>query len=214
MQQTQAEAKQPKLSIKRLVKTDIRIVEPMQMEASFEHRLMVKQGQDVVYPKRYKVESYFVFPPQMKVNKSTYRVENFYRDMKSFFNFRIPKLSYKEMMGLTDDPERSPLRKILAEISDESRPFNTQRQSFIEDEARIFACSFFTFLKRKVKRMQTILNELSRMNPCGCSTRPNAPSAIALSRSSISIMNGRRFRARCWRGCRVFRMKSIPLMNI
>jgi hypothetical protein len=161
MLQTEVEPEHPKLSIKRLVKTDIRIVEPMQMEASFEHRLMVKQGQQVVYPKRYKVESYFVFPPQMKVNKSTYRVDNFYRDMKSYFNFRIPKLSYKEMMGLTDDPERSPLRKILAEISDEDRPFNPQRQSFIEDEARIFACSFFTFLKRKVKRMQAILNELS-----------------------------------------------------
>ena len=101
------------LSIKRLVKTDIRIVEPMQIEASFEHRLMVKDGPQVIYPKRYKVESYFVFPPQMKVNKNTYPLESFYRDLKSYFNFRIPKLSYKEMMGLSDDSERSPLKKIL-----------------------------------------------------------------------------------------------------
>ncbi len=162
MTQTDAESEQSKLSIKRLVKTDIRIVEPLQMEASFEHRLMVKHGSKVVYPKRYKVDSYFVFPPQMKVNKSTYPVENFYRDMKSFFNFRIPKLSYKEMMGLTDDADRSPLRKILGEIQDEHRPFNSKRQSFIEEEARIFACSFFTFLKRKVKRMNSILEELSQ----------------------------------------------------
>ncbi len=153
--------KLPPLSMHRLVKTELRIVEPMQMEASFQYRLMVKDpSKDVIYPDRYEVDCYFVFPPQMRISQSTYPIESFYRDLKSFINFRIPKLSYKEIIGSVENLERSPLRKIIDEL--ESSSPMAEKQRFLEQEARIFACSFYTFTQRKVKRLQKQIEKIKR----------------------------------------------------
>ncbi|MFY7930915.1 MAG: hypothetical protein ACOVS5_18760, partial [Oligoflexus sp.] len=148
------------LTVRRLVKTDMRILEPMQMEASFQYRLMIKHDGQVLYPEYYEVESYFIFPPQMRLAPHTYPVESFYRDLKSYINFRIPKLSFKEIMGTTDNPERSPLKKIREEL--EAGPLDVQRLSFIRQEAQIFASSFHTFVQRKSRRLQRLLEKTKR----------------------------------------------------
>lgn len=151
------------MSINRLVKTELRIVEPMQMEASFQYRLMLKHpGQAVVYPDRYQIESYFIFPPQMRISPATYPIDSFYRDLKSFINFRIPKLSYKEIVGSVENFERSPLRKILDELESESAW--AEKSRFVEQESRIFACSFYTFIQRKNKRLQKQVDRIKKIN--------------------------------------------------
>lgn len=151
----------PPLSMHRLIKTELRIVEPMQMEASFQYRLMFKdQAKDLVYPDRYEVDCYFIFPPQMRISQATYPIESFYRDLKSFINFRIPKLSYKEIVGGAENLERSPLRKIIDEL-ESSSPI-AEKQRFLQQEARIFACSFYTFTQRKVKRLQKQIDKTRR----------------------------------------------------
>ena len=99
------------LSLNRLVKTELRIIEDLQFEASFSYKIGQKSEDAYIEAGTYEASSYFYFPPQMRVSSSNYPIENFYRDMKSYINFRIPKLSYREMMGLTNNPQRSPLQK-------------------------------------------------------------------------------------------------------
>ncbi|MES2744803.1 MAG: hypothetical protein V4655_05220 [Bdellovibrionota bacterium] len=142
----------PFVPLKRLVKSEVRILDPTQMEASFQYRMIVKGEDDkVAYPHMYEVESYFLFPLQMKITPTTYPLEFFYRDVKSFLNFRIPKLTFKEIMGLTEDSERSPLLKIKEHIERQNR--STEEQQFIIQEAQIFACSYFTFIIRKSRKV-------------------------------------------------------------
>lgn len=142
----------PFVPLKRLVKTDVRILDPTQMEASFQYRMMVKgDDEKFAYPHAYQVESYFLFPLQMKITPATYPLEYFYRDVKSFLNFRIPKLTYKEIMGLTEDSDRSPLLKIREHIA-RGDP-SPEEQLFITQEAQIFACSYFTFIVRKTRKI-------------------------------------------------------------
>ncbi|MBC7661015.1 MAG: hypothetical protein H7249_15060 [Chitinophagaceae bacterium] len=138
--------------LKRLVKTELRILDPTQMEASFQYRMVVKGEDDrVAYPDSYQVESYFLFPLQMKISPSTYPLEYFYRDVKSFLNFRIPKLTFKEIMGFVEDSDRSPLLKIKEHIE---RPvIRPEDETFVIQEAQIFACSFFTFIIRKSRKV-------------------------------------------------------------
>lgn len=144
--------------MKRLVKADLRITEPTQMEASFQYRLMVKgENDDVIYPHRYQIESYFIFPQQMKISPSTYPLEFFYRDVKSYLNFRIPKLTFKEIMGYVETPERSPLLKIRKVLAEGEQAHGANRRKFLEQEAKIFACSFHTFITRKSKKITSSL---------------------------------------------------------
>lgn len=142
----------PFVPLKRLVKTEVRILDPTQMEASFQYRMMVK-GEDerIAYPHAYQVESYFLFPLQMKISPATYPLEYFYRDVKSFLNFRIPKLTFKEIMGRSEDSERSPLLKIREHIANQNP--SEEEQSFIIQEAQIFGCSYFTFIVRKSRKV-------------------------------------------------------------
>ncbi len=154
------------IPLKRLVKTDLRILEPTQIEASFQYRMVVKgEDEKVAYPASYSIESYFLFPQQMKVSPSTYPLEYFYRDLKSFLNFRIPKLTFKEIMGYVDDPDRSPLLKIREHISHGID--SPEERTFIIQEAQIFACSFYTFITRKSRK---IVTGLARFEEDGSST--------------------------------------------
>jgi hypothetical protein len=122
------------------------------MEASFQYRMVVKGEDDkLAYPHTYEVESYFLFPLQMKITPATYPLEYFYRDVKSFLNFRIPKLTFKEIMGLTEDSERSPLLKIKEHVARNSQTLSEQQ--LIVQEAQIFACSYFTFILRKSRKV-------------------------------------------------------------
>ncbi len=151
------------LSTRRLIKADLRIVEPMQMEASFQYRLMVKgTGQEVIYPKRYQIESYFIFPAQMRISPSSYPIESFYRDLKSYINFRIPKLSFKEIMGYTENIERSPLKKMRDELLSPTRK-NGEKLLFLQQEGRVFACSFHTFINRKIRRFTRQIDRIKRL---------------------------------------------------
>ena len=146
----------PFVPLKRLVKTELRILDPTQMEASFQYRMMVKgEGEEVAYPDSYQIESYFLYPLQMKITPATYPLEYFYRDVKSFLNFRIPKLTFKEIMGYVEDVERSPLLKIREHIK-RNDP-SPEEQTFIVQEAQIFACSYYTFIIRKGRKVTSAL---------------------------------------------------------
>ncbi len=148
----------PFVPLKRLVKTELRILDPTQMEASFQYRMMVKgEDEEVAYPDSYQIESYFLFPLQMKITPATYPLEYFYRDVKSFLNFRIPKLTFKEIMGYVEDADRSPLLKIREHIQRNNT--SLEEQTFIIQEAQIFACSYYTFIIRKSRK---VMNALAR----------------------------------------------------
>jgi hypothetical protein len=142
----------PFVPVKRLVKTELRILDPTQMEASFQYRMVVRgEDEEVAYPHSYQIDSYFLFPLQMKITPATYPLEYFYRDVKSFLNFRIPKLTFKEIMGFVNDSERSPLLKIREHIG-RNDP-SPEEQTFVIQEAQIFACSFYTFIIRKSRKV-------------------------------------------------------------
>lgn len=142
------------LSLNRLVKSELRVIEELQFEASFSYKIGQKSEQGYVEADSYQSSSYFYFPPQMRVSSSNYPIENFYRDMKSYINFRIPKLSYREMIGLTNNPQRSPLQKIRNEIRLYVDDKQKNRIEFCVQEARIFGCCYFNYLNRKTKKIQ------------------------------------------------------------
>jgi hypothetical protein len=140
----------------RIMRADLRVIEPQQFEASFSYRIGYNQEPSDRTPRSYMAESYLFFPPQMKINPSSYPLVSFFRDMKSYINFRIPKLSFKEIIGLTDNPHRSPLKKIRRELTQDqgAAEATEDKQIFIRQEARVFGSAFYNFVMRKTKKIE------------------------------------------------------------
>lgn len=156
------------------IKTQARVIEPNQFETSFSYKVKVQEEDKADnFPTHYITESYFFFPPQINISRKSYPIESFYRDMKSYINFRIPKLSFREIIGLTKNPNRSPLKKIRRELADAEKFQAPEDDDFLRQEARMFGCSFYNFLGRKINKIQQRIDKIS--------DDPNQDSVQALS---------------------------------
>lgn len=143
------------------IKTQARIIEPNQFETSFSYKIRVQEeDRPENFPTHYITESYFFFPPQINISRKSYPIDSFYRDMKSYINFRIPKLSFREIIGLTKNPNRSPLKKIRRELADGENVQTPEDDDFLRQEARMFGCSFYNFLGRKINKIQQRINNI------------------------------------------------------
>lgn len=159
--------KQSSYSLNQLTKANARLLEPQQIETSFSYKIHLREEEHSVrYPKTYITQSYFFFPQQMKISPHSYPVENFYRDIKSYINFRIPKLSFREIIGLSDNPHRSPLKKLRRELSETSSfNFGDQKEDFLRQEARMFACSLYNFMERKLSKISRLIDSTIKNTP-------------------------------------------------
>lgn len=154
-------------NLNQLTKAHSRSLEPQQIETSFSYKIHLREEEHTTrYPKVYVTQSYFLFPQQMKITPHSYPVENFYRDIKSYINFRIPKLSFREIIGLSDNPHRSPLKKIRRELSETAlSDFRGDKDDFLRQEARMFACSLHNFIERKSSKLDRLIDKTIKNTP-------------------------------------------------
>ncbi|MCX6116217.1 MAG: hypothetical protein NT027_01645, partial [Proteobacteria bacterium] len=154
------------------VRTTFAAHDRTQLETVFDYPVIPNIGGNF-RKQSYIVEGWFFFPAQMGVNPETYTKEKFYGDMRPLIRFREPRLSFKDLMGVTEG--KSPiinLRTYIRSIRDGHAAFTIQRAI---SEARIFGCTFTSyFLKRMSKRtkglkkvqryISTHLDEISEDN--------------------------------------------------
>ncbi len=142
-----------------LVRLETKATKGLQLEASFSYRLRTKEGNKKGIPKEFHVESFFFLPSQLNINSTTYPIEDFYRDMKSYINFRIPKLSYKELVGIGKNFSNSPLFRIEQFLSQlENRPLNQLQRKYLLQELRVWACALHNYTERRLQKLRKIEN--------------------------------------------------------
>lgn len=140
-----------------LVRLEIKATQGLQLETSFSYRLRTKEGIKKGIPKEFHVESFFFLPSQLNLNSSTYPIESFYRDMKSFINFRIPRLSYKELVGIGKNHINSPLFRIEQFIlQNANRALNQQKRKYLLQELRVWACALHNYTERRLQKLRKI----------------------------------------------------------
>ncbi|SMF25306.1 hypothetical protein [Pseudobacteriovorax antillogorgiicola] len=138
-----------------LVKVDARALETLQIEASFSYKLQItgKDGR-VISPQSYKVESFFVLPSQLRSSAKNYSIEDFYRDLKSYFSFRFPKLSFKEIIGEGRGEESCPLVRIEKFLMGYQRVgLNHDERDYLFQESKLWACAVYYFTDRKASKL-------------------------------------------------------------
>ena len=70
--------------------------------------------------------------------------------MKSFINFRIPKLSYKELIGTGKNRDNSPLLHIDSFLAErKSLHIDASAKKYLISELRVWACALYYYLERK-----------------------------------------------------------------
>ena len=148
------------VNYKQLVKIDVRKIESLQFEASFSYKLS-KQEENigVIEPKNYRVQTFIVLPSQFQASPKHYGVDNFYRDLKSYFSFQFPKLSFKELMGQNVETDVSPLNRIEEYLSNfMNTHLSPDERNHIFQEAKLWSCSVFYFTDRKVNKLRKLLD--------------------------------------------------------
>lgn len=133
----------------KLVDVNTRITEALQLEASFSYRLSTKD----YHPKKFQVETYFFIPKQFNLSESTYPISKFYRDIKSYINFRLPKLSFKELLGEAKNNENSPVQRMHNFLSTPPHKIARQECDYLIYECRIWASAFYIYTERKARKL-------------------------------------------------------------
>ena len=140
------------LRVSKLIKETLRIYDRTQIEATLSLGMKPRVGEKRIVPKRYSAEFFFRFPNQMNINRRTFPIETFYRQINSYIRFREPKLSYKAMIGFGDYREASGIHRIRQYLESCIRGELQESPEIEVDAARIFGCSFYSFYERKFSR--------------------------------------------------------------
>ncbi|MGE0174389.1 MAG: hypothetical protein AB7T49_16455 [Oligoflexales bacterium] len=148
-------------TIDQLVKARVQIHEPTQMEVVFSYKTRSKRDMKKVIPQKFTVDAFFMFPPQMRVSAENYPLERFYQDIRSLIRLREPKLMYSDLIGKTMSA-RSPILLIRTYIQNMLSGAIADPPDLMEEEARVFACSYFSYFKKKFERLSRSFDILLR----------------------------------------------------
>ena len=138
---------------KKLIKSSVTIHDQTQIETAFDYRIRdVNKNKNDQKKIEFQVEAWFFFPNQMAGGLHDLTRGKFYQDLRPMMRFREPRYSYKEFMGLSKKKLESPLEKIRKIFrSCENSPPEINQTEIIY-LARMSACSFSSWLLRRVNR--------------------------------------------------------------
>ena len=140
-----------------MVRIQAQSSEDRHIEFSFSYKT---RSQDNDFPKRYDVDTFIILPPQLNINSQTYPISSFYRDMKSFINFRIPKLSYKELVGVGKNRKNSPIVHIRSFLQErKSFHLDESARRYIRYELNVWCCALFYYLERKNNKSNRLVQQ-------------------------------------------------------
>ena len=152
--------------LSKLVRTTLSMYDKNHLEARYGYKLHIKKGQSYIVPEFYNVSTYLMIPEKFGLDEDSFSAAMFYKNVTSFLFFRIPKLSYKEMLGMKNR-ERSPLvriKKVLSGLSGRY-PSKLEQEKLIQ-EARVFGCGFHQFCNKKTNQ---ILFAFKKIHNSSCS---------------------------------------------
>ncbi len=146
------------------IKSRVSLHDRSQVEFTFSYALRHKkpeEGGRQADP-AYQVDAYFFFPAQMRVNSETYPKERFYHDMRAFVRLREPRLSYKELIGESEAGDQSPITFIRMFLKALIVGAKWESIELAIDEARLFGCSYSSYMYRRVERRRKRIERLAR----------------------------------------------------
>lgn len=148
-------------NFQQLVKIDARHLDSLQIEASFSYKLRANHDTlGLLVPKNYRVDSYFIFPGQFNASPKDYSIDSFYRDLKSYFSLRFPKLSFKEIIGYGKGEDNAPLLRMEAYLQNYGQALlKPDDQKHILQEAKLWSCSLFYFADRKCNKLEKLIGK-------------------------------------------------------
>lgn len=147
--------------MKKTTKLSVNIHDKTQLEAVLNYDFSIGTKKTFFGRKRkYDVDAYFFFPPQLNINKHSYSKEDFYEDIRPLARLKEPSYGYDDF--LPGEGSKSPFKFILKqyEALDEHHE-SLKDQNFIS-ELRILACSLSSYVSNKSKDISRDLKSFSR----------------------------------------------------
>jgi hypothetical protein len=100
------------------------------------------------------LDIYVFLPPQLRFGKNQFSPELFYQDIRSHLRIREPRLKFRQLLG-GDGRARgiSPLSRLAEELRTMESESSSSRAAIALREAQMFACCFYGFAARKLRRL-------------------------------------------------------------
>lgn len=136
----------------RFFKLNVGIDELKRLEASFSYGLRPRIGNKSIFPKNYKMESYFLLPSGSNAVSLKGSVDSISENVNSFIRFREPKLSFTELVGRHTGSQKSSLVLIDEYLKGMKEGSLFSTPDAVIDEMRYFGASFHRYCRRKVRK--------------------------------------------------------------
>jgi len=102
----------------------------------------------------YTQEFYFFVPNALQINRSTYSIKQFYRDLTNLIRFKTPVFTLEELTDLSFHP--SPLARIK---SLKNRKQNRKMVGKLEDELNLLGNVFRSAVRKRCQELSRILHQ-------------------------------------------------------
>lgn len=149
--------------ISKFIKSAVSVHDRTQFETIFDFTLqpknMPKQDWEGIHS--YEVDTFLFFPQQMRISPETYAKNLFFEDIRPTVRLQEPKFGFKVFIGDADEKngEKSPIRRIRNFVSGYCSGSIRHSQAIAIDDARIFGCSYVSYLNSRVERLIKKVNK-------------------------------------------------------
>jgi hypothetical protein len=100
------------------------------------------------------LDIYVFLPPQLRFGKNQFTPELFYQDIRSHFRIREPRLKFRQLLGADARTSGiSPLSRLAEEFRVLEIDWSSKGAAIALREAQMFACCFYGFAARKLRRL-------------------------------------------------------------
>ena len=135
------------------MRTSIKIHDQSNLESRIGYKLFFQKSTGTIIPKYYDVRTFFFIPRKLGINPDSFPIKKFYDHTVAYLFFRIPKLSYKEMIGVKQE-HRSPLKRIETITQSLAGRYPNQKEIHrLIQEARALGCGYHQFLEKKLEQI-------------------------------------------------------------
>jgi len=162
MSVSEADPEPGRTNADRYITSQIAVHDRTQLEAVFDYSLLEQSPGKRAKLLRYEVEAFLFFPRQMGIKPHNYPKERFYNDLRPLIRLREPEMSYKQLLGVGAGSSRSPINVVRSFVAEAAKGSKLGDEKLIVDEARLFACSFVSYLLRRVERRAKKIRKVYR----------------------------------------------------
>ncbi len=148
--------------MKKTTKLSVNIHDSTQLEAILNYDFSSSRDNLWARMRKYDVDVYLFFPPQLNINKQSYSKEDFYEDIRPLARLKEPNYEYEDFLPSQEKGRESPFDFLLKQYESLDKGQENLKDPNFISELKILACSLSSYVSRQTKEVSRDLKGFAR----------------------------------------------------